>query len=109
VGLATAGTACEQLVGLGIAALSLPGAGPQFQVGFATRQSRLLGGAVHPCHDAAELRRRLAALLADGALRRRLGAIGRRRMGPPGGSGRLAALIEARLLAGGGGEDPGGG
>jgi uncharacterized protein (TIGR03492 family) len=100
VGLATAGTACEQLVGLGIPALSLPGPGPQFQVGFARRQSRLLGGAVQPCRDPAELGRRLTALLADGEARRRLGAIGRRRMGPAGGSARLAALIEARLLSG---------
>ncbi|MFM7360460.1 MAG: lipid-A-disaccharide synthase-related protein [Cyanobium sp.] len=99
VGLATAGTACEQLVGLGIPALSLPGPGPQFQVGFARRQSRLLGGAVQPCRDPAELGRRLTALLADGQERRRLGAIGRRRMGPPGGSARLAELIEARLLS----------
>ena len=98
VGLATAGTACEQLVGLGVPALSLPGPGPQFQAGFARRQSRLLGGAVHPCRDAAELRGRLERLLADGDERRRLGGIGRRRMGPPGGSARLAALIEARLL-----------
>jgi hypothetical protein len=29
-----------------------------------------------------------------------MGAIGRGRMGPPGGSERLAALIEARLLEG---------
>jgi uncharacterized protein (TIGR03492 family) len=99
VGLATAGTACEQLVGLGIPALSLPGPGPQFQVGFARRQSRLLGGSVQPCHDPAELRRRLRALLADGAERRRLGAIGRRRMGAAGGSARLAKLIEATLLS----------
>ena len=42
-GVATAGTATEQLVGLGIPALSLPGAGPQFQWPFARRQSRLLG------------------------------------------------------------------
>ena len=98
VGLATAGTACEQLVGLGIPALSLPGPGPQFQVGFARRQSRLLGGSVQPCHDAAELRRRLRELLADGAERRRMGAMGRRRMGAAGGSARLAELIEARLL-----------
>jgi uncharacterized protein (TIGR03492 family) len=98
VGLATAGTACEQLVGLGVPALSLPGPGPQFQAGFARRQSRLLGGAVHPCHDARELGERLERLLADGEERRRLGAIGRRRMGPAGGSARLAALIEARLL-----------
>jgi uncharacterized protein (TIGR03492 family) len=109
LGLATAGTACEQLVGLGIPALSLPGPGPQFQAGFARRQSRLLGGAVHPCHNPDELRRRLQALLADGELRQRLGAIGRRRMGPPGGSERLAALIDARLLAGKGGPEPGGG
>jgi uncharacterized protein (TIGR03492 family) len=99
VGLATAGTACEQLVGLGIPALSLPGPGPQFQAGFARRQSRLLGGSVQPCRDPAELGRRLAALLADGDERRRLGAIGRRRMGPAGGSARLAELIETRLLS----------
>jgi uncharacterized protein (TIGR03492 family) len=109
VGLATAGTATEQLVGLGIPALSLPGPGPQFQVGFARRQSRLLGGAVQPCHDAVELRQRLAALLADPDLRRRLGAIGRRRMGPPGGSERLAALIEARVLGGPAGPEARGG
>jgi uncharacterized protein (TIGR03492 family) len=101
VGLTAAGTASEQLVGLGIPALSLPGAGPQFQVGFARRQSRLLGGAVRPCHDADELRQQLEILLAEPGERRRLGAIGRRRMGPPGGSERLAALIEGRLLGGG--------
>ncbi len=99
VGLATAGTACEQLVGLGIPALSLPGRGPQFQVGFARRQSRLLGGSVQPCHDPAELRRRLETLLADREERSRLGGIGRRRMGTAGGSERLAELIEARLLS----------
>jgi uncharacterized protein (TIGR03492 family) len=100
VGLATAGTASEQLVGLGVPALSLPGPGPQFQAGFARRQNRLLGGAVHPCHGASELRHLLELLLADPQERERLGAIGRRRMGPPGGSERLAALIEARLLEG---------
>jgi len=55
VGLATAGTATEQLVGLGVPALSLPGPGPQFKAAFARRQSRLLGGAVEPCHSGAEL------------------------------------------------------
>ena len=109
VGLATAGTACEQLVGLGIPALSLPGPGPQFQAGFARRQSRLLGGAVHPCHDAAELGWRLKALLADGEERRRLGAIGQRRMGPPGGSAQLAKLVASRLLGEGGPVASGGG
>ncbi len=100
LGLATAGTATEQLVGLGVPALSLPGPGPQFKAGFARRQSRLLGGAVQPCHSPEELRLRLITLLDDDLLRARLGRIGRRRMGPAGGSERLAALIRERLLAG---------
>jgi uncharacterized protein (TIGR03492 family) len=98
VALATAGTATEQVVGLGVPALSLPGAGPQFKAAFARRQSRLLGGAVLPCHTAAELAARLARLLEDAPERRRLGSIGRRRMGPAGGSERLAGLIAERLL-----------
>ncbi|MEB3332959.1 MAG: lipid-A-disaccharide synthase-related protein [Synechococcaceae cyanobacterium] len=100
LGLATAGTATEQLAGLGIPALSLPGPGPQFTVPFARRQSRLLGGAVLPCHDARELAGRLAALLADPTAREALGQRGRRRMGPAGGSARLAERIETCLLAG---------
>ena len=98
VGLATAGTATEQLVGLGVATLSLPGAGPQFKAGFARRQSRLLGGAVLPCASPQEAAERLALLLREPALRHRLGRIGRRRMGGAGGSARLAALVEQRLL-----------
>jgi uncharacterized protein (TIGR03492 family) len=98
LGLATAGTATEQLVGLGVPALSLPGPGPQFKAGFARRQSRLLGGAVQPCHGPRELGERLLALLGDDLERARLGRIGRRRMGPAGGSDRLAALIRDRLL-----------
>ena len=96
-GVATAGTATEQLVGLGIPALSLPGAGPQFQWPFARRQSRLLGGAVHPCGSPEELHQRLQQLLDNPELREHLGRIGQRRMGPSGGSARLAALILERL------------
>ena len=46
VGLSNAGTATEQIAGLGIPSLSLPGSGPQFTKSFAKRQSRLLGGSV---------------------------------------------------------------
>ena len=99
LGLATAGTATEQLVGLGIGALSLPGPGPQFKLGFAQRQSRLLGGAVEVCRTQEALAERLQQLLKDPAGRLRLGAIGRRRMGQSGGSEALAALVEERLLA----------
>ena len=98
VGLATAGTATEQLVGLGIPALSLPGPGPQFKASFARRQSRLLGGAVVPCHSGAQLAERLTLLLAEPLLRQQLGAIGQRRMGAAGGSEALAALVVQRLL-----------
>ena len=98
LGLATAGTATEQLVGLGVPALSLPGPGPQFKAGFARRQSRLLGGAVQPCSSPQQLVDRLRQLLADPSERARLAAIGRRRMGPSGGSAQLAALVEQRLL-----------
>jgi uncharacterized protein (TIGR03492 family) len=98
LGLATAGTATEQLAGLGVPCLSLPGPGPQFKAGFARRQSRLLGGAVLPCHGPEELARQLQELLADPIERARRGAIGRQRMGPAGGSARLAALVEQRLL-----------
>jgi uncharacterized protein (TIGR03492 family) len=98
VGLANAGTATEQLAGLGVPVLSLPGAGPQFTTNFARRQSRLLGGAVQPCPGPADLARQLGRLLEDGDLRRQLGRQGRRRMGDAGGSGRLASLVEERLL-----------
>ncbi len=98
VGVATAGTATEQLVGLGIPALSLPGAGPQFKRGFARRQSRLLGGAVLPCGSQQALAERLQLLLRDEPLRRQLGLQGIKRMGASGGSAELAALVSQRLL-----------
>ena len=101
IGLAAAGTATEQLVGLGVPALSLPGPGPQFKRGFAERQSRLLGGSVSVCLAPEVLAERLALLLGDATLRAQLGAIGRRRMGPPGGSEALAALVEQCLLPAG--------
>ena len=84
-------------MGLGIPALSLPGPGPQFHRPFARRQSRLLGGAVRPCSTGAELRERLQTLLSTPELRKKLGTIGRRRMGSPGGSARLAEFVLERL------------
>ena len=98
VGLATAGTATEQLVGLGVPALSLPGQGPQFQEGFARRQSRLLGGAVRVCPTPQALAAGLAQLLDTPSERHALARIGRRRMGQAGGSARLASLVERTLL-----------
>ena len=98
VGLAAAGTATEQLVGLGVPALSLPGPGPQFKLGFAQRQSRLLGGSVALYRTPQVLAQALAQLLHDPQRRAALGRIGARRMGPSGGSEALALLLEQRLL-----------
>lgn len=101
LGLATAGTATEQLVGLGVPVLSLPGPGPQFTQGFARRQSRLLGGSVQPCRSPDQLGEWLLALLQDQGARAHLSRRGRRRMGPAGGSVALAQLIADRLLGAG--------
>ncbi|MEY3544592.1 MAG: hypothetical protein RLZZ247_749 [Cyanobacteriota bacterium] len=105
VGLAAAGTATEQLVGLGVPALSLPGPGPQFKLGFAQRQSRLLGGSVAVCRTPQGLAQGLAQLLRHPQQRAALGRIGARRMGPAGGSEALAQLLEERLLTPAAGPD----
>ncbi len=98
VGLTTAGTATEQLVGLGIPAVSLPGSGPQFKKGFAKRQSRLLGGAVQPFSTPTALAARVKLLLNNRHLRDGLGDRGAQRMGLPGGSAMLAELVSSFLL-----------
>ena len=96
-GVATAGTATEQLVGLGIPALSLPGRGPQFTKGFAQRQSRLLGGAVRICCSEEILSQRLEQLLNNERLQQEMGRIGRQRMGPAGGSDAIAGSVIQQL------------
>ncbi len=98
LGLANAGTATEQLVGLGIPCLSLPGKGPQFNYPFAIKQSRLLGGGVVPCKNSLVLSRRLELLLRNKSLRAELVASGKKRMGSEGGSYNLARLISKYLL-----------
>ena len=98
LGLATAGTATEQLVGHGVPALSLPGPGPQFTPAFARRQSRLLGGAVIPCLSPQQFQQELAQLLGNPHHGRVLGRRGQRRMGLCGGSGSIARLVQQRLL-----------
>ncbi len=93
IGLANAGTATEQLVGLGVPCLSLPGKGPQFKYCFAKRQSRLLGGSVIPCRSQQTLAKVASLMLTDDSIRYELASIGKQRMGMPGGSENLANLI----------------
>ncbi len=97
VGLANAGTATEQICGLGIPALSLPGKGPQFTRSFAMRQQRLLGGSVSLCDSKHIFHEKLLYLLENKEFRLRQGQIGIERMGAPGASKRIADFINLKL------------
>jgi len=97
VGLANAGTATEQICGLGIPALSLPGKGPQFTKSFAKRQQRLLGGCVSLCDSKDSFHEKLLYLLKNKKFRVRQGQIGKERMGSPGASKRIANFITSKL------------
>jgi uncharacterized protein (TIGR03492 family) len=99
--LAMAGTATEQVVGLGKPVLSLPGQGPQFTYAFAEAQTRLLGESVTLLpNDPDRIAQEAWALLADPARLAKIVANGRARMGERGASSRLASDImsQARQL-----------
>ncbi len=100
VGVANAGTATEQLVGLGIPCVSLPGRGPQFNFKFAKRQSRLLGGAVAISKSYKMLAKQVEFLLNSNFDREIIGLRGSKRMGSDGGSQSLAIMISDRLFKG---------
>ncbi len=97
VGVANAGTATEQLVGLGIPCVSLPGKGHQFNLNFARRQSRLLGGAVSIAEGYKTLSKQVEFLLNSDLDRHSIGLRGSKRMGPEGGSNSLARMISTHL------------
>ena len=97
VGLANAGTATEQISGLGIPSLSIPGKGPQFTKSFARRQQRLLGGSVIVCKNKVTLIKKLINLLLNEKDRLKQGAIGMKRMGGKGGSQRIVDYINFKF------------
>ncbi len=99
VGLSNAGTATEQIAGLGIPSLSLPGSGPQFTKSFAKRQSRLLGGSVLVCKNKKILLKRLSLLLKGKVNRLEQGKIGKERMGESGASKKIVDAINLNLLS----------
>ncbi|WP_241433400.1 lipid-A-disaccharide synthase-related protein [Prochlorococcus marinus] len=99
VGLSNAGTATEQIAGLGIPSLSLPGPGPQFTKSFAKRQSRLLGGSVLVCKNKKILLKRLKFLLKKKVNRLEQAKIGKKRMGESGASKKIADAINNHLLS----------
>jgi len=97
VALANAGTATEQICGLGIPALSVPGKGPQFTKSFAKRQQRLLGGSVCMCESKDIFHEKLLYLLENKQFRMSQGQIGKERMGGPGASKRIAEFITLKM------------
>ena len=99
VGLSNAGTATEQIAGLGIPSLSLPGSGPQFTKSFAKRQSRLLGGSVLVCNSKKILLERLSFLLKEKVHRLEQAKIGKKRMGDSGASKKIVDSINFNLLS----------
>ena len=98
VGLSNAGTATEQIAGLGVPSLSLPGKGPQFTKAFAKRQSRLLGGSVLVCDNKANLVSNLNFLLSKKDYRIKHIEIGEKRMGKSGASRKIVDYISSNLL-----------
>lgn len=94
--LGQAGTANEQAAGLGLPVLAYGPGGERRMSWYRFRQKGLLGEAVEVVEDRPEvIVAALARLLRDPEERRRRGAVGRERMGPPGGAARMAAWIES--------------
>ncbi|MNS35731.1 hypothetical protein D3C72_678960 [compost metagenome] len=89
-----AGTATEQVVGLGKPVVSVPGRGPQFTYAFAEAQTRLLGESVTLVTGGPDRIAEAAwAILADPDRLHRIAENGRLRMGESGASSRLARHI----------------
>ena len=99
VGLSNAGTATEQITGLGIPSISLPGAGPQFTKSFARRQSRLLGGSVLVCENKKNLLDNLEILLHEKDRRIKQVKSVMKRIGKSGASKKIVDYINLSLLA----------
>lgn len=98
VALGQAGTAHEQAVGAGVPVVSLH-PDPEGKLGwYRGRQKGLLGDALLVVGEDEEVAARaLARLALDPAERERRAAIGRERMGKPGGAARMAAWLSRQL------------
>ncbi len=97
VGLA--GTANEQAAGIGRPVVAFPGPGAQFGPAFLAAQHRLLGEALVAARDWRQGASAVARLLRDPKERADRGAVGRERMGPPGGALRIAGALR-RMVTG---------
>lgn len=101
VALGTAGTANEQLAGLGVPVVAFATTGPQYTAGFARRQGRLLGHALRVlAPDPQTLAQGVQSFLEDGSARTRAAMTGLERIGPAGALPVIAAEIRRQAQAG---------
>ncbi|MBD2100751.1 lipid-A-disaccharide synthase-related protein [Leptolyngbya sp. FACHB-261] len=98
LGLAMAGTATEQLVGLGKPVICFPGGGPQFTYAFAEAQTRLLGPSLTLVQQPTDAAAVVTSLLQDPDRLQLCGVNGRQRMGEAGAAGRIACCLRSLLL-----------
>ncbi|WP_216319664.1 lipid-A-disaccharide synthase-related protein [Deinococcus aestuarii] len=100
VAVGTAGTANEQLAGLGVPVVAFPTGGPQYTAGFARRQGRLLGDALSVVTpDPEAVAAEVLALLRDPARRSRAAVAGLGRVGAAGALPVIAAEVRGLLAA----------
>ncbi len=93
LGLAMAGTATEQMVGLGKPVITIGGNGPQFTPLFAVEQVRLLGCSVKRIDKPAQITEILNTLLKDPDYFQATVRNGIERMGYPGAAARIANYL----------------
>lgn len=102
VGIAMAGTATEQVAGVGIPCVTIAGKGPQFCMGFAKRQHRLLGKCAQLAKDYQHAAKLVLELLNDNKIAMDYGQTGIKRMNSLGGSQQVAtkvlSIIRSKML-----------
>ena len=97
LGLAMAGTATEQLVGLGKPVITIAGNGPQFTRKFAAEQADLLGCSINLIDKPAQVADALNKILQDSDYFQEVVRNGEERMGQAGASARIAKYIAEKI------------
>ena len=97
LGLAMAGTATEQLVGLGKPVITIAGNGPQFTRKFAEEQADLLGCSINLIDKPAQVADVLHEILQDSDYFQEVVRNGEERMGQAGASERIAKYMAENI------------
>jgi uncharacterized protein (TIGR03492 family) len=94
--IAMAGTATEQFIGLGKPAIAIPGNGPQYNLGFAEAQSRLLGLSLTLVKQPSQVLSAIQSLLKNPDFLHEIAENGLQRMGRAGAAQRIAECLQER-------------